>query len=95
MYGYNNQVPLRPVVSMVGTSKYNLAKYLGQLIKPYIPDSYLLQSTDDFTERLKQFSINSQNIVVSFDVVWLFTKVPLADTIELIIDRLYSEDNPN
>ena len=39
--------------------------------------------------------MNSQNIVVSFDVVLLFRNVPLAETIELIINRLYSEDNPN
>ena len=89
-----DQVPLRPVVSMLGTPEYNLAKYLDQLIKPYIPDTYLLRSTDDFIERLKHLSINSHNIVVSFDVVSLFTNVPLAKTIELIIDRLYSEDNP-
>ena len=96
---HKDQVPLRPVVSMVGTSEYNLAKYLDQLIKPYIPDTYLLQSTDASSvfviERLKQFSINSDNTVVSFDVVSLFTNVPLAETIELIIDRLYSQDNSN
>ena len=99
LYGMANvhkdQVPLRPVVSMVGTREYNLAKYLDQLIKPYIPDTYLLRSTDDFIERLKQFLINCHNIVLSFDVVSLFTNVSLAETIELIIDRLYSRDNPN
>ena len=92
---HKDQVPMRPVVSMVGTPEYNLAKYLDQLIKPYISDKYLLRSTDDIIERLKQFSINSHNIVVSFDVFSLFTNVPLAETIELIINRLYSEDNPN
>ena len=64
---HKGQVPLRPVVSMVDTSEYNLAKYLDQLIKLYISDTYLLRSTDDFIERLKQFLINSHNIVVSFD----------------------------
>ena len=92
---HKDQVSIRPVVSMVGTPEYNLAKYLDQLIKPYIPDMYLLWSTDNFIERLKQFSINSHNTVVSFDVVSLFTNVPLAETIELIIDRLYSKDKPN
>ena len=64
-------------------------------MKPYVPDTYLLRSTDDFIERLKRISINSHNIVISFDVASLFTNVPLAKTIEQIIDRLYSEDNPN
>ena len=49
---------LRPVVSMVETPKYKLPKYLDSLIKPHIPDTYLLKSTDDFIERLKQFPCN-------------------------------------
>ena len=55
---------------------------------------YLLRSTDDFIEHLKQFLINSHYTVVSFDIVLLFTNALLAETIELIVDRLYSEDNP-
>ena len=66
---HKDQVPLRLIVSMVATPEYNLAKHLDQLIKPYIPDTCLLRSTDDYIESLKQFSINSHNIVVSFDEV--------------------------
>jgi len=35
-------------IGLVGTPEYNLSKYLDNLIKPYIPDTYLLKSTDDF-----------------------------------------------
>ena len=55
---HKDNTPLRPVVSMVGTPEYKLAKYLDNLIKPHIPDTYLLKSTDDFIERSKQFSCN-------------------------------------
>ena len=40
---HKTNVPLRPVVSMVGTQEYKLAKYLDNLIKPHIPDTYLLR----------------------------------------------------
>ena len=33
--------------------------------------------------------------MVSFDVVSLFTNVPLAETIELVIERLYDNNNSN
>ena len=33
--------------------------------------------------------------MVSFDAVSLFTNVPLAKTIELILDRMYDNDNCN
>ena len=54
---HKSNVPLRPVVSMVDTPEYNLAKYLDNMIKPYIPDTHLLRSTEDFLERLKTISV--------------------------------------
>ena len=54
----------------------------------------MLKSTDDFIERLKQFPCNNSYRIVSFDVVSLFTNVPLSETIELIINRLYADGNP-
>jgi len=53
---------------MVGTPEYNLAKYLDNLIKPCISDTYLLKSTDDFIDHLKQFPCNVSHNMVSIDV---------------------------
>ena len=92
---HKTNVPLRPVVSMVGTPEYELAKYLDNLIKPHIPDTHLLDSTENFIERLKECPCNNKNTMVSFDVVSLFTNVPLAETIELVIERLYDNNNSN
>ena len=40
--------PLRPVVSMVNTSEYFLAKYLDSFIQPTIPNSFSVSSTNFF-----------------------------------------------
>ena len=80
---------------MFGTPEYELAKYLDNLIKPHIPDTYLLRSTENFIEGLKECPCNNKNTMDSFDVVSLFTYVPLAETIELVIERLYDNDNSN
>ena len=55
----------------------------------------MLKSTDDFIERLKQFPSNNLFRIVSFDVVSLFINVPLSETIERIINRLYADGNPH
>ena len=78
---------------MVGTPEYKLAKYLDNLIKPHIPDTYLLRSMENFIERLKECPCNNTNTMVSFEVVSLFTNVPLAETIELVIERLHENNN--
>ena len=85
--------PLRPVVSMIGTAEYSLAKYLDSVIKPCIPDKYMLQSTASFIDRLKAFVFNRTQTLVSFDVVSLFTNVPLKETIDIVCDYVYSNSN--
>ena len=36
---------------MIGTPEYQLAKFLDSLIKPYIPQTYMLQSTNQFLDQ--------------------------------------------
>ena len=85
--------PLRPVVSMVGTSAYGLAKYLDKVIKPFIPSTYMVSSTSSFIEKVKNFVFGNNDVLVSFDVVSLFTNVPLSETIDLITNYIYSSSN--
>ena len=81
--------PLRPVVSMVGTAGYGLAQYLDRIIKPHIPSAYMLSSTGHFIEKVKSFIFGAGDVIVSFDVVSLFTNIPLTETINLIADYVY------
>ena len=85
-------IPLRPVVSMINAPEYKLAKFLDGLIKPHIPDIFLLYSTEHFIDSLKDVPYSKKDNMVSFDVVSLFTKVPLPETIEIIINYLYEEN---
>ena len=87
--------PLRPVVSMLNTAEYKLAKYLDNIIKPHIPSRYMLNSTDMFINELNDFTFEPNDIIVSFDVCSLFTNVPLQETIDIITDKLYAPDNWN
>ena len=80
---------------MVNTPKYALAKFLDNMIKPYLPQTRMLKPIDHFIEELKKFNPNSQNTMISFDMVSLFTNVALVKTIDIIINRLYDEHNNN
>ena len=87
---HKTNYPLRPVVSMIGTPEYQLAKYLDQLIKPNMPDKFMLYSNNDFLKSLNDFKHETGDKSVSFDVVSLFTNVPLNQTIQIIADHIYS-----
>ena len=59
-----------------------------------IPNNYMLNSTKSFIETIKSFVFNSQHIVVSYDVVSLFTNIPLKETIDIVTDYVYDSENP-
>ena len=79
--------PLRPILSMVGCFNHAFAQWIGRKLvdlrqaKHVTKDSFSL----DF---LKESHLNGQYFV-SYDVVSLFTNIPLDETINLIIDQLY------
>ena len=86
-----NQLPLRPVISNIGTATYELSKYLADLLRPLTKSEYSIDSTKDFIDRIRQKGIPQGYEMVSFDVVSLFTSVPLDYTINLILDKIYRE----
>ena len=91
---HKDNYPLRPMCSMVGTPEHCLAKFLDNIIKPYIPNQKMLNSTKNFLDKLDEFDVQPGDKMVSFDVVSLFTNVPLIYTINLIADYVYSSSTP-
>ena len=82
------QNPLRPIISQTPTPLYKLAKYLNNIINPYIPSKFSLKSTNDFLDLLH--NQDSTGVLASLDVVSLFTNVPIDQTIDIIIQRAYN-----
>ena len=90
---HKNNYPLCLVISMIDLPEYELAKFMDFLIKPLVPNKYMLSSTDDFLMKLNNSNISSDDKLVSFDVVSLFTNIPLNETINIIADYVFSDEN--
>ena len=86
-----DKLPLRPIVSNIGTATYQTAKYLAKLLSPLNKSIYSVNSTKEFLKDLESISIADDEEMVSFDVVGLFTNVPLDHTIKIILDRIYNK----
>jgi hypothetical protein len=80
--------PLRPVMSATKTVAYGLGKMLKNLIQHLRNSPYMVKNTSDFVKKINQ-SKHADKKMVSFDVTSLFTNVPLAFTINLILDKIY------
>ena len=82
---------IRPIISAIGTYIYNLAKWLDEIIKPFVNESkYLLKDTFDFVNKVKLFS-NTKVGMGSFDVESLFTNVPLEKTIDILVEKIFKD----
>ena len=84
-----DNLPIRPIVSNIGTASYHLAKYLAQLLKPLSISSSTVKNSEDFINTFKNEIQPPNYKLISFDVVSLFTSVPLDFTIDLILKRIY------
>ena len=87
--GTVDQLPLRPIVSNIGTASHYLAKHLAKILAPLSKSEYTVQNTKDFVNFIKPQKIPSNHQLISFDVVSLFTNVPIDATIDIIIRRIY------
>ncbi|CAH8586016.1 unnamed protein product [Dicrocoelium dendriticum] len=82
-------IPLRPILSMVNSPYHAVAQWLVELLEPVRQQLaiYSLRDSFHFVESIKDDNIN-EKLMLSFDVVSLFTNVPLLETIDYICDYI-------
>ena len=93
---HKQNAPMRPICSAVGTSTYELSKFVAEIISPAASNVHGtdLKDTFQFVQQISDININNY-YMVSFDVQSLFTNVPLDETIKICLDRLYRSSNPD
>ena len=97
MYGlpkiHQPGVPLRPIVSFVSSPTYQLSKYLSRVLSPLIghTESYVSNSAE-FVSFTKSIRVPSDYVLVSYDVVSLFTNVPTDLAVSIVKKRLDEMD---
>ena len=84
--------PLRPIVSSCGSITHPSSKLLSKILGPLVgkTDHHVLNSKE-FVKKVKDERIEEDEVIVSYDVVSLFTSVPVDRAITIIHQRLLSD----
>ena len=91
---HKSTVPLRPIVASRGSATYNLAQHLTELLKPLVGNSqHHVLNSFSFIQEIKHLHLDPHDILVSFDVVSLFTNVPVDETCDIIKRKLLDDAN--
>ena len=84
-----DQLPLRPIVSNIGTASYHRSKYHAKLLSPLSQSECTAKNSKEFIQKFKNVvPLDSNSKLVSFDVSSLFTSIPLDFTTDVILQRI-------
>jgi len=78
-------VSLRPIVSNIGAPTYQLSKHLSGFLNQHTgKTAHHVKNSFHFTSILQSLKIKPGDLMVGFDVVSLFTKVPVEESLTLL-----------
>ena len=85
------KLTFRPILSALGTFNYNLAKIFVPILEPLTTNDCTVKNSYEFATDISEVKLD-KFVMASFDVVSLFTQIPLDETLILVCDQLFKED---
>ena len=89
---HKTDIPLRPIVSSIGSATYHLARELARILTPLKgQSSSYIRNSSHFVEKIQEVNLQESDRMVSFDVRSLFTKVPIQEALQVIEEKLQDD----
>ena len=86
---HKKNIPLRPIVSSIGSVSYGVAKELSRIIKPLMGCSqHHVNNSKQFVDELKEMKLEEGECITSYDVTALFTSIPVPSALDIIKKKL-------
>ena len=83
--------PFRPILSAIGTPTYKIAKFLVPILSCLTINDFTVK--DSFSVAKEIVEQDSNFYMGSLDVDWLFTNIPLEETIDISTELIYDQND--
>ena len=85
---------MRPINSSIGSLSYKLSKYLASVLKHLANETeYSVKNAQQFAEFVSNEEVAEDELVASFDVISLFTSIPIGMAIDIVQKKLEGSDD--
>ena len=84
---------LPPTVSFINSPTDNLSKFLSPILSSLLVNRYSVRNYKEFVDYVQNFTISENENLFSFNVVSLFTFVPVDKALGLVLDLLSSDES--
>ena len=83
----NGLPPFRPILSAIGTPTYKLVKFLVPVLSDITQNGFTVKDSFTFVDEI--LTQSSDLYMASLDVDALFTNIPLDETIDICLKKLF------
>ena len=93
---HKKNIPLRPIVSSIGSVSCGVAKELARIIKPLMGCSqHHVNNSKQYADEMKEIKLEEEECITSYDVTALFTSIPVPSALDIIKKKLEHAELPN
>ena len=88
---FKTKFQCRPIFAAYNVPSYNISKFLVPVLSNLTCNEYTVENSFVFCNELKGIQNSDSLFMASFDIENLFTNVPLAETISIILEQLFND----
>ena len=93
-HDFKDKFQFRPIFAAYNNPCYKLAKFIVSVITPFINNEFTVLNSTAIVSELQHLDSPNENLfMTSYDIENLYCNVPLKETVNIILNRMFTSDS--